>query len=204
MPIERIISGGQTGADQGALAASKSLRIPTGGWAPRGFLTELGPSPWLAKEYGLKECPLGLTTEEVYRERTRANLLDCNAVLVLGDDRSAGSRLVRRLLESIPRESWWVAFPGEFACHALAQAIAHLGPRALMIAGNRQSHQPPMGPRGNQAEAHDFCLRLFTLLDEKGCILRHPAQASLFPAASAPTRHLDPEAHVGRTRRKSR
>lgn len=41
----RIISGGQTGADQGALVAAKQLGIETGGWTPRGFLTEAGPCP---------------------------------------------------------------------------------------------------------------------------------------------------------------
>ena len=48
-----VISGGQTGVDQAALRAARSCGIPTGGWAPRGWLTEDGPAPWLA-DYGLK------------------------------------------------------------------------------------------------------------------------------------------------------
>lgn len=35
-PLERIISGGQTGVDQGALEAAKMLGIATGGWMPSG------------------------------------------------------------------------------------------------------------------------------------------------------------------------
>lgn len=54
--IERVISGGQTGADQAALRAARACGIPTGGWAPRGWLTEDGPSLWLA-EWGLVEMP---------------------------------------------------------------------------------------------------------------------------------------------------
>lgn len=38
----KIISGGQTGADQGALQAAHSLNIPTGGYAPFNYNTELG------------------------------------------------------------------------------------------------------------------------------------------------------------------
>ena len=43
--IERVISGGQTGADQAGLAVAKRLGIPTGGCMPKGWLTEAGPRP---------------------------------------------------------------------------------------------------------------------------------------------------------------
>jgi hypothetical protein len=42
--LELVISGGQTGADQGGLRATRACGIPTGGWAPRGWLTEAGPA----------------------------------------------------------------------------------------------------------------------------------------------------------------
>jgi hypothetical protein len=59
--IEKIISGGQTGADQAGLRAAKRFGIPTGGWAPRGWLVEKpggghGSNPSL-RDYGLIECP---------------------------------------------------------------------------------------------------------------------------------------------------
>ncbi len=34
--IERILTGGQTGADQAALRAARAAGIATGGWAPKG------------------------------------------------------------------------------------------------------------------------------------------------------------------------
>jgi hypothetical protein len=34
--LERVISGGQTGADQAGLAAAKRLGVPTGGFMPKG------------------------------------------------------------------------------------------------------------------------------------------------------------------------
>ena len=41
----KIISGGQTGADQAALDAAIELTIPYGGWLPKGRKTEDGPLP---------------------------------------------------------------------------------------------------------------------------------------------------------------
>jgi hypothetical protein len=53
--IKKIISGGQTGADQVALAAAKDLGLQTGGWIPKGWRTVEGPQPELGVLYGLKE-----------------------------------------------------------------------------------------------------------------------------------------------------
>jgi hypothetical protein len=42
MPITRIVSGGQTGADQGALDAAIYCDVPHGGWCPKGRKSEAG------------------------------------------------------------------------------------------------------------------------------------------------------------------
>jgi len=43
--IKKIISGGQTGADQAALDVAIKLGIAHGGWIPKGRITEEGPLP---------------------------------------------------------------------------------------------------------------------------------------------------------------
>jgi len=43
--IGKIISGGQTGADQGAIDAAIKYSFLYGGWIPKGRLTENGPLP---------------------------------------------------------------------------------------------------------------------------------------------------------------
>ncbi len=63
--IEKIISGGQTGADQAALDAAIKLGIPHGGWIPKGRITEDGP---LSDRYDLIEMPT-----ESYPERTNGH-----------------------------------------------------------------------------------------------------------------------------------
>ena len=50
--ITKIISGGQTGADQAALDIAMKLGISHGGWMPKGRLTEAGN---LDNKYKLKE-----------------------------------------------------------------------------------------------------------------------------------------------------
>ena len=41
----RIVSGGQTGVDRGALQAAMALGLDWGGWAPKGWRAENGPIP---------------------------------------------------------------------------------------------------------------------------------------------------------------
>ena len=43
--IKKIISGGQTGADQAGLDVAIELGIPHGGWIPKGRKTENGTLP---------------------------------------------------------------------------------------------------------------------------------------------------------------
>jgi predicted NAD-dependent protein-ADP-ribosyltransferase YbiA (DUF1768 family) len=66
---EKVISGGQTGADQSGLIAAARYGIATGGWMPRGFRTLAGPDPELAAQFGLREHP-----SEEYPERTELNV----------------------------------------------------------------------------------------------------------------------------------
>ena len=71
----KIISGGQTGVDRGALDVAIELDLPCGGWCPRGRRAEDGP---IADRYPLHETP----TEE-YPPRTEWNIRDADGTLVL-------------------------------------------------------------------------------------------------------------------------
>ena len=74
--IKKIISGGQTGADRAGLDAAKFLKIKTGGYCPKGFLTEIGKDITL-KSYGLKE-----TESSSYEERTEKNVLSSDGTVI--------------------------------------------------------------------------------------------------------------------------
>jgi hypothetical protein len=76
MPVRKLISGGQTGADRAALEVAHALGIPYGGWVPRGRAAEDGPIP--AELGGLRE-----TSTSDPRERTRANVRDADGTLIV-------------------------------------------------------------------------------------------------------------------------
>jgi hypothetical protein len=139
--LMRIISGGQTGADQGGLAAAKKLGLSTGGLMPRGFLTEAGARPDFAALYGMKEH-----WDASYIARTEANVRDADGTLIIGDASSGGTRETKNFcakhrkpcfvvpwhsgqpvpLESVPGFRRWLA-------------EQHI--RTLNVAGNRESGQ---------------------------------------------------------------
>lgn len=88
----KIISGGQTGADQAALDVAIEQGIPHGGWVPKGRLTEAGP---LAEKYRLQE----LATES-YPQRTEKNILAADGTVIFSHGQlTGGSALTERLAQ---------------------------------------------------------------------------------------------------------
>lgn len=75
--LRRIISGGQTGVDRGALEAAEHLGLERGGYAPAGWLSEDGTIP---EQYRLGMIEL---KNGSYPQRTRENLLEAGGTLIL-------------------------------------------------------------------------------------------------------------------------
>lgn len=76
--VRKVISGGQTGADQGGLEAARLCGLETGGWIPRGFPTLNGPAPELGRRYRLQEH-----SSPNYPPRTRRNVKESDGTLRL-------------------------------------------------------------------------------------------------------------------------
>lgn len=90
MMVKKIISGGQTGADRAALDVAINLRIPHGGWIPKGRKTENGI---LSDKYQLKEM-----SSSSYQERTEKNVLDSDGTLIISRRKlTGGSALTKKL-----------------------------------------------------------------------------------------------------------
>ena len=85
MPIAKIISGGQTGADRGGLNAALYCRIPHGGWCPKGRKAEDRRIP---DKYQLTE----MSTAD-YLSRTEANVVDSDATVVFTAKGATGGSL---------------------------------------------------------------------------------------------------------------
>jgi hypothetical protein len=141
--VERVISGGQTGADQAGLAVAKRLGIATGGCTPKSWLTEDGPRPDLASFYKLEEA-----ATSAYPDRTERNVLASDSTVVFGDSGSRGSMLTALLCQRhgkpcrmIPLDEDSVA-----AAATLRSWLAEHRIRTLNIAGNRASQSPGIAP----------------------------------------------------------
>jgi hypothetical protein len=78
----KIVSGGQTGVDRAALDVALELKLPCGGWCPKGRLAEDGVIP---PDYPLHETP----TEE-YPQRTEWNVRDSDGTLILTKGQPTG------------------------------------------------------------------------------------------------------------------
>ena len=73
--LKKIVSGGQTGVDRGALDAALAREFPCGGWCPKGRKAEDGPIP--------DRYPLTEMNSASYLHRTRQNVSDSDGTLIL-------------------------------------------------------------------------------------------------------------------------
>ncbi|RLB88989.1 MAG: hypothetical protein DRH26_12480, partial [Deltaproteobacteria bacterium] len=90
--LKKIISGGQTGADQAALDVAIKFNIDHGGWITSGRRTEHGTLP---VKYKLKEMD---TT--YYSERTKKNIMDSDGTIIISRGKlTGGSRLTHTYAE---------------------------------------------------------------------------------------------------------
>uniref|UniRef100_A0A7S1PI02 Uncharacterized protein n=1 Tax=Percolomonas cosmopolitus TaxID=63605 RepID=A0A7S1PI02_9EUKA len=84
--VEKIISGGQCGADQGALEAAYDLKIATGGFAPANFRTEKGSNSELQTKYNL----VAINSSD-YTKRTRMNVDNSDGTIAFRFHKSRGT-----------------------------------------------------------------------------------------------------------------
>ena len=147
-PVEKIISGGQTGVDRAGLDAALALGLAAGGWCPRGRRAEDGPIPG---SYPLRE-----TASAAYRVRTRLNVRDSDATLILcRGPLTGGTRLTADLARRLGRPLRTADLSRRVQAPAAAAWLERQGVRRLNIAGPRESQAPGIG-----AEARRFLLRV--------------------------------------------
>ena len=135
--VYKIISGGQTGADQGGLEAGRELGFKTGGTAPLGWKTERGPMKELLQSYSLIEAGvLG------YPFRTKMNVLNSDATAIFGDIREPGTLLTLRLCRTLGKPVLLNPCKETFL-----KAMEEVDVKVLNVAGNRESKNPGIQER---------------------------------------------------------
>jgi len=136
MTILRIISGGQTGADRAALDAALELGVPSGGWVPKGRKAEDGAIP--DRYPNLRE-----TDTDRYETRTRWNVRDSDATLILSHGALAGGS---KVTESVAREMGKAVLHVDLLTMSVDDAVVGIGEwlrdiegETLNVAGPRAS-----------------------------------------------------------------
>lgn len=136
MRLEKIISGGQTGADRAALDAAIERGLQAGGWVPKGRLAEDGAIP--ARYTGLVE-----TWSSDPAVRTVRNVDDSDATLIVSHGPPAGGSLLT--LEAARRDRKPVLhldihqLAPDLAAARCREWLAEVDPAVLNVAGPRAS-----------------------------------------------------------------
>jgi hypothetical protein len=133
--IRRIVSGGQTGADRGALDTAIKLGIPHGGWCPRGRRAEDGVIP---AQYQLSETP----TRD-YHVRTEQNVVESEGTLVFYRAvLQGGTELTRRMAVKHGRPHYLVNLAQPWEPEGVREWIRVEQLAVLNVAGPRESTAP--------------------------------------------------------------
>ena len=147
--LRKIISGGQTGADQGGLLAGKSLGIETGGTAPPGWVTDMGPQKEYLMSFGLLE---GEPDLKIFVKRTIKNVQDADGTLWMGKENSPGGKLTLGTCRKL--EKPFIINPTSFQ---LKEWIETNNIQILNVAGNRERRNLGICQKTRNLIVSTFC-----------------------------------------------
>ena len=134
----RIVSGGQTGVDRGALDAAIERGADCGGWCPRGRLAEDGTVP---ARYPVRDLP-----GAGYAERTLENVIDSDGTLIVHENQfDGGTKLTAALCAKHARPLLSLDLAAMTPAQAAEQLLEFIrvhGIAVLNVAGPRASKWP--------------------------------------------------------------
>jgi hypothetical protein len=140
--LEKLISGGETGAHQAAWQAAKAFGVAAGGLMRPGFLTDDGPQPQFAEQYGAAE---GHTDSEP--ARIEQNVQDSDATIWFGRTTNSSAHATVGACLAFGKP-YMPVYPGAaFEPSHITAWIIENGITTLNVAGNREHEEPGIGDR---------------------------------------------------------
>lgn len=141
--LDRLISGGQTGVDRGALEAALCRGFPCGGCCPKGRRAEDGPIP--------ARFPMTELDSVNYLVRTRRNVADADATLILASGTlTGGTRATETYARNAGKPCLVVdldAVSGAAPDSKVLTWLRREDVRVLNVAGPRESSCPGIAAR---------------------------------------------------------
>jgi hypothetical protein len=130
----KIVSGGQTGADQAGLEWAIEHGVPHGGWCPKGRRSEDGA---IDPRFTLTETP-----SANYLERTEWNVRDSDATLIvtMGATLDGGSKQTAEFAKKLGKP--WLHFRPGVHPKFIARFLDKHKVKTLNVAGKRESSAP--------------------------------------------------------------
>lgn len=133
--LYKVISGGQTGADQAGLFCALYAGIATGGSISKGFRTALGPAPELGEIFGLIE-----SKSADYPPRTKDNAFNSDGTVRLASNfKTAGEQLTLRYVQAAGKPCLSLLLDGkdyDRKAEELVEFVINHSIGCLNVAGN--------------------------------------------------------------------
>lgn len=164
MLVSKIVSGGQTGVDRGAIEAARELGFPYGGLIPKGRRAEDGIVP-------LEFSEMVEDARKDYLHRTERNVADADATLILSPTKvlTGGTKRTAEFCKKHDKP-YWVDNPEmpnetDRGLEFIYWIEAEFGDKGIVlnVAGPRESKCI-----GIQAQARKFVTRLIKEISEGG------------------------------------
>jgi hypothetical protein len=157
--LEKVISGGQTGVDQASLRAAQKCGISTGGWLPKGCITQDGCKPNLINEFDMHEHH-----KAGYSPRTEANVRDSEATIRLATNfKSAGEICTLGAIKWYKKPYLDVDMKNPLPVSEVVAWILKEKVKILNVAGNAESTSPGIG-----AAVENYLEQVFVSCREAG------------------------------------
>lgn len=155
----KIVSGAQTGVDRAALDVAIDLKMPYGGWIPKGRMSEDGVIP--ARYKYMQE-----TRSRNYKPRTEWNVRDSNATLIVCWGEPSGGTLITKMYALAMEKPCFVANLLSVTSPIAAtvewlKSVEDL--LTLNVAGPRKSKHPQ---RDSEGETRSFLRQVLFLLPQ--------------------------------------
>ena len=139
--LRKVISGGQTGADQAGLRVGDEFGMEMGGWMPKGFTTLDGPRPDLAEKYNLKEHDHPSYVPRTYRNAKTAD----GTIRLAGDFTSRGEKCTLNAIRQFKKPHIDVDLKDPRPPSEVADWIKENNIEVLNVAGNAETTFPGTG-----------------------------------------------------------